>query len=755
MSCVNACFCVVCAPLPWCYQNTALYAIGVYFALHRYCSTLRFCFRMMFLSRILPKFFFRRASPILVFAVLLSAQVGRCRAQMRLSPVSDTTLLRSFSHAPLTSVFSQNPFSFSSSQFAGLASELRPETSVYERCEMLLNSGYLDSALWVADAALTKALQQNDIPTSIYAEWMIGRSLGRKGNSGAMFDRFFRALGLAEQMSNPYWRGFMELSIGSMYVQSNVHDRAALFLNRAVTAGRLVGDSLLIANALSGIAEIEGRQNRYHTMIRLTRVAIAAIPKNYTVDSHAYFVFGHLHHKLGRAYQGVQNTDSAAFMMNVALNIFTKSGNKRFVPDVYLGLAEVYTMQHRYALAGEMLDSAERYIDRMRLTITRYALYKARAALADSTGDYKKAYHNFQRFHFARDSVFSSESAVKSEAMKNDFLQRLEAQQRRSTTVLLAAVIIAMCVIIAVLWNRYHLKKRAEKELFEQQEHIANQAFTIQNANLQLEQRNSELSELNSMKNTFLGIASHDLKNPLSQIMTSGGLIQQQAKMLVLGDHSSKQQTILTHSERILSAAEFMNRIIQDLLDVNKLESGTMIAQIREVPLDVLLRVVQTHEAAAAKKGIQIELAQTERELKTMRVQADERALVQVLDNLVSNAVKYSPLGKTVWVRVNATLDESETMSGDTISNGAYKQRWARVEVQDEGQGLSEEDKIKVFEKFARLSATPTAGESSTGLGLAISKELMKQMHGEIGFQSSLGQGATFFIRLPLASSDN
>jgi signal transduction histidine kinase len=75
---------------------------------------------------------------------------------------------------------------------------------------------------------------------------------------------------------------------------------------------------------------------------------------------------------------------------------------------------------------------------------------------------------------------------------------------------------------------------------------------------------------------------------------------------------------------------------------------------------------------------------------------------------------------------------------------------WLRIAVQDEGPGLTDADKTKIFEKFTRLSAQPTAGESSTGLGLAISKELMKQMQGEIGYESEVGKGATFFIRLPL-----
>jgi signal transduction histidine kinase len=106
-----------------------------------------------------------------------------------------------------------------------------------------------------------------------------------------------------------------------------------------------------------------------------------------------------------------------------------------------------------------------------------------------------------------------------------------------------------------------------------------------------------------------------------------------------------------------------------------------------------------------------------------------------VLDNLISNAIKYSPPGREVFVRV----------SRSTAS--------ARIEVQDQGPGLTAEDQRKLFGKFARLSARPTGNESSTGLGLAITKRLVDAMGGRIWCESSPGQGATFFVELTLDSA--
>lgn len=113
---------------------------------------------------------------------------------------------------------------------------------------------------------------------------------------------------------------------------------------------------------------------------------------------------------------------------------------------------------------------------------------------------------------------------------------------------------------------------------------------------------------------------------------------------------------------------------------------------------------------------------------------ADPNVLVQALDNLISNAVKYSPPGKPIVVRQLTVSDQ------------------IRIEVQDQGPGLTAEDQKKLFGKFARLSAKPTGGEPSVGLGLSIVRRMMEAMRGRVGCESEPGQGATFFVELPVGN---
>jgi signal transduction histidine kinase len=109
----------------------------------------------------------------------------------------------------------------------------------------------------------------------------------------------------------------------------------------------------------------------------------------------------------------------------------------------------------------------------------------------------------------------------------------------------------------------------------------------------------------------------------------------------------------------------------------------------------------------------------------------DPSVLVQVLENLVSNAVKYSPPGKDIFVRLKKMPDA------------------VRCEVQDEGPGLSAEDQKKLFGKFARLSAKPTGGEHATGLGLSIVKKMVEAMNGQVWCESEPGRGALFIVQFP------
>jgi signal transduction histidine kinase len=193
----------------------------------------------------------------------------------------------------------------------------------------------------------------------------------------------------------------------------------------------------------------------------------------------------------------------------------------------------------------------------------------------------------------------------------------------------------------------------------------------------------------------------------------------------------------------VKNTAERMVSIISHLLDMNAIERGGISVHLEAVDVAPLLdAVVRDNAAAALAKDIDVSV-----EAASVLVRADKHLLREVMDNLVSNALKYSPRGTRVCAR---TRSASHLRKADLLADTPH----VYIEVQDEGPGLSDDDKSKLFGKFARLSAKPTGGEHSTGLGLSIVKKLVEAMNGRVWCESTLGEGAMFIVALPLAAAE-
>jgi signal transduction histidine kinase len=238
-------------------------------------------------------------------------------------------------------------------------------------------------------------------------------------------------------------------------------------------------------------------------------------------------------------------------------------------------------------------------------------------------------------------------------------------------------------------------------------------------------QQNRHLQELDNEKNEMLGIVAHDLKNPIASIQLMADLIEHKQGVV-------PPEQLQSYANDLGQATQKMMALIKNLLDIHHIESGKFI--LRLAPVDILPMVEHLageYRLRAEHKSLTLRVHHPEH---LPMIHADETAVYQVLDNLVSNAVKYSPHGKSVTIECRADAAV------------------VRFIVRDEGPGLSEEDQQKLFGKFARLSAQPTGGESSTGLGLSIVKRLVEQMHGVVRCESRLGEGAAFIVEFPIST---
>lgn len=232
----------------------------------------------------------------------------------------------------------------------------------------------------------------------------------------------------------------------------------------------------------------------------------------------------------------------------------------------------------------------------------------------------------------------------------------------------------------------------------------------------------AELKKANQLKNQLLQIAAHDLKDPLQVIIGYTDLL----KMRLRSDRFVSEKLKIVHR-----STDRMIKLIAGLLEITNIESGQLTLHKGEVDLvKVVDAGVKSFNTETQKKNQKV-LYSAERSLV---VDGDEMMLRQVANHLISNAIKFSPPGRTIWVSVELMEDEYTAL----------------LKVKDEGPGLHQDEINKVFDKFQQLSTRPTGGEISTGLGLAITRDLVNRHQGTITVESEPGKGSTFIVKLPL-----
>lgn len=230
------------------------------------------------------------------------------------------------------------------------------------------------------------------------------------------------------------------------------------------------------------------------------------------------------------------------------------------------------------------------------------------------------------------------------------------------------------------------------------------------------------LKEANDLKVDLLGMAAHDLKNPLNLIMSLTKIIKSECE-----DSTSQNYEML---DQIYSTSEHMFELIMELLNTSVIESGQMNLRRQIFDFGELVNIIiYQNQPLANDKNQRINYTHNYEE--EFAIDGDALKIRESMENILSNAIKYSPSDSELYVNLKK-IDNNIIFS-----------------VKDNGPGLTEEDMQKLFGKFQRLSARPTAGESSTGLGLYIAKQIIELHDGEIWAESTFGEGSTFYIKLP------
>jgi signal transduction histidine kinase len=299
----------------------------------------------------------------------------------------------------------------------------------------------------------------------------------------------------------------------------------------------------------------------------------------------------------------------------------------------------------------------------------------------------------------------------------------LEAPRHLSNTD--RALVEIFCSRLSIAFDNVILYEQLQRANTGLEERVAQRTQDLTNANRRLAAQWARLRQANSFKSEILGTVAHDLKNPLGVILGRTEILKE-----MIGAAGALDDKVQAQLAQVRGAANQLTQMVDDL--VADAMADALDITIRREPVDIAMLVAEVVEANRP-------LATRKQQTITVTAPANHAAICdadrirEAIDNLVSNAIKYSPIGGAIDLLV------AQTAGG------------MMVEVRDHGAGLSPEDISRLFGRFQRLSAKPTAGESSTGLGLSIVKRIVDLHGGQIAVESAgPGKGSTFKMTLPV-----
>ncbi len=542
----------------------------------------------------------------------------------------------------------------------------------------------------------------------------LGESQGRAavaqsiGNYYAELEDFTAAQPYYEQsvairrgMENPGYLadGLMGLGVNLRLLERGDEGRAAL--EEALAIFRESGDEGGLAGVLTNLGNLERVERRFDAALAAYREALG-------YDEGAGYKYGVaiLKHNLALTFLEMDELDRAGEWADQAVAAAAELGDAERTETAYRLRAQV--REARGEFAGAMADLRSL----MEVQAQRSAAAREEALLdlqtRFETAQKERAIEQLERAAVERELELTREAAAREAAE-----QAQEIEQARSRTALVLAI--SAVVAALILAGLVRVNRRAAHRLARQREEIEHAVAGLREAH-------TELKKLYDQKSKFLSFAAHDLRSPLYAIDAVCGEIE-----------GGLLDSPVAGVGEIRGAARHMREELDAWLDAERREQTEVTVHPVSSDLGQLAtEVVALNQPAARAKGVTLELLAPE----PGPVRVDPWRMREVIDNFVSNAIKYTPRDSRV-----------------TVTTGVREGR-AYVRVADQGPGLSPEDRERLFGAYARLSAQPTGGETSTGLGLHLCKRIVDaHAGGAITVEDAPGGGAIFEVSVPVAAA--
>lgn len=594
------------------------------------------------------------------------------------------------------------------------------DTSVYKK--MLSNALYNydelgDSLLDYSEAFLQFSKKNNYPEAAIQALKLKGLHQEIKGNYDSALVYYLNAGNLAIEQNNEKAATASLFDRMSVYLEMQQYEQAKLVLYQALNESKKQGSKKLMSVAWSNLGIIYRRTG-------LTDSAYYAYQQSIQLKQEINDVVGMANTRTNYATLLISNNKYPEALQLLNQNIAFYRAEQRFgeLCLSYISIADAWRSLNQIATAEQYIDSAMQLVNKYDMQQRLPILLNLQSAIAYQTENYKTAYELKDSATKLENNLITGETRrqitelnekfkVKQKEQQNALLtSRLANQQLEQRNILIAGGALAIIATVA-LFAWFNIRRKSNLLL---------------QKNRVIAQQNQQLTNLNADKNQLISMVSHDLGQPFNQLKVWTTLVEKKLE----------NQAGLGVEEPIAHIKESIEqgqRLIHHVLDVEKAGANARNLSLQTVWLNKLLQNIADDFGPAAD-GKQIKLTVEAKDW--LKLETDEQHLRQVLENLVSNALKFSNSGTEVCLK--AYITDTNNLA---------------IEVQDKGPGLDAGEMEIIFNKYAVAKTRPTAGEHSSGLGLSIVKRLMLELGGTVEVQSKKGEGACFRLIFGAANS--
>ncbi len=571
------------------------------------------------------------------------------------------------------------------------------------------NLGDFNTATLAAERSLAIAEELHYLDMMARGQQNFGILNSVRGRYLAAIEHFLKSEEYYLELNNDLALSQLYLNIGVTFEQAGNIEKAFEYMQKGLSISNLAGNDRYRASALANIGTIHSREGRADSAFYYYSASLE-ISEELGIDD---LIVQNLDN-IGAYYSTQENYDTATSYLMSAYQMAERTGQS---------YQQIYITDHlaKNYLAANNPDSARKYAKiQLNLAYEYDFLYDQQLAysnLADvyaSLNEFEKAFEAYQNYAAVKDSLLNRDRIQQLENLREMYetekrdqtisMLTLEAETAtfRRNTYLASGILVSLILLLLYGGQRYRTRKN--RKLLEKSEEVA------------------------QMKSNFFSNISHEFRTPLTLI--TGPIEQIKASTddpFIHKDLSIMQK----NSDRLLS-------LINQLLDLSRLESGSLTLAVEKSDLVALIKgITMSFQSLAEMRQIELTI-----ELETEFPDAwiDRGKIETILINLIGNAIKFSPDGGEVLVKI-------------TVFGKDDSLKWCLIEVSDNGEGIPESDLEHVFDRFYRGSETEHSETVGSGIGLALTKELVQLHRGDIRVQSSPGKGTMFVVEIPISEN--